>query len=1844
VLGPLERVGGQAVAAATVPVRLAQQLLPDAPEGGAVRHLVDDGTELMGGVVEEGVDLLEDSLGWHRRVWEDDDHDHAQIEVPAIADPSAVRLRQRLARSLARFEGVRWAEVNAITSRVAIAFDGGEATLDALVELIDGIESSFATERGEARPGWDTEERADHPADHEPIHRTIAIMAGDVASLGWSVVGRAARAARVPVEVGGLVSIVDNNPWLRMHAQRLLGRRATALVLPLSSAVANGVAQGPLGSLLDLGLQTATLGELRARVEAWEQREPEFYAVHSDAPIEPPSLDPRPEPLPDGPIESWSRWSGGVGSVLGGATFAATRSGRLATDVLLSSTPKAARLGREGFAALLGRTLAKRGIVPLDGSALRRLDRIDTVVLDADVLVERDLTVLTVVAPDGSAPPERTAAAAERLFDPETPEADVTSRRWRLLPLGDVDAAVRTAARGAAARGKEIRRRGGTPLALLHDETLVAVAEAGRELDPVARKVADAVREVGARLLVADDDGRTARALGADDRVRTGGPLGDDVRALQADGHGVMVVGRQGHRGLAAADVGIGIAANTGRPSWGADLILGRELADVVTLVHAIEVAHAVSRRSARFAAAGSGLAGLVAVTGPRNGAGARALTVINGAAGAAMIAGMWDAVQLSHDPRPRPPDRNHYHARSARRVVRELATDPDRGLTSEEAAQRRTAATDPAAEVSPLEPYLAELANPLNPILGVGAGLSAVTGSMTDASLVLGLIGINAVVGGVQRQRADRAVRSMLVGTTEEVTVLRDGLPTRLPDDELVPGDIVHLVAGDAVPADARIIEVEGLEVDESSLTGESLPVTKTVDPAPDVELADRTSMLYEDTTVVAGSVRAVVVATGNATEVARSLALTGPPPDTGVELRLDELTRRLLPGALGVAAATGGVGLLKRWPLQDVAGTAVSLAIASVPEGLPFVATAGQLAGARRLASAGTVVRNPRTVEALGRVDVLCVDKTGTLTEGRVALRGLSDGHEAAGLDGMDERRCRTLAGAVLASEQPNDERTLQDLDDADRAIHEGADRLGLDAASVFGRFRPIDELPFEASRGVHAVLGDTDEGRVVLVKGAPETVLAACDRWANGRSVDIDDDLRAQLDTHTSDLARRGHRLLAVARTSVDDDHDVVDAEDLQGLELLGLVILADPVRPTAAEAVRGIADAGVRTIMVTGDHPETAASIAEQLGLGEQGGVLIGADLADLDDETLARRLEDVAVVARVTPADKQRIVRVLQDAGHVVAMTGDGANDAAAIRLAQVGVALGDRSSAAARDAADIVVTDDRVETLIDAIAEGRALWGSIREALAVLVGGNLGEIGFTAIASGASTRAPLHPRQFLLVNLFTDLAPAVAIAVRPPDDVTPETLLREGPDRSLGGPLRRDIAVRGTATAMGATAAYTAARLTGTQKHASTVGLAALVGTQLGQTLVAGGWRRPSTILTVAGSAAVFVGAVQTPGVNRFFGSRALGPLGWTQAISASIAATIGSELASAALTRLDRLADGAEPELPGPTDVPQRRRPDAVLDDGPRRVVVTDATSPLGLVVVPALLEAGHEVVALAPAVAATPASWRGRVEVVEGGLDTDRPLRAAAREGDVLLHLGAGDALEDPDLEVQLRSRAATLAQVAADVGVARIVTLAPLVDDGDLLDAPDVLFARTAGVTELRTAPVPVTEVRSGLVLGVRDAAYRLLRGLARLPVHVDHPSLSTRTQPVAVDDLAEVLVAQVSAEGRTPRVVEAGGPEVVTLRDLVECVRSHEGRAPLGRARLRAMPTAALAPALARASGLSTSATRVLLEASTVDTVVGDPAARATVSDVLTTTPEEALQHLWASEAAAARLAG
>jgi cation-transporting P-type ATPase I len=568
----------------------------------------------------------------------------------------------------------------------------------------------------------------------------------------------------------------------------------------------------------------------------------------------------------------------------------------------------------------------------------------------------------------------------------------------------------------------------------------------------------------------------------------------------------------------------------------------------------------------------------------------------------------------------------------------------------------------------------------------------------------------------------------------------------------------------------------------------------------------------------------------------------------------------------------------------------------VAAVPEGLPILATVAQLAAARRLSARGALVRNPRTIEALGRVNVLCVDKTGTLTEGRIRLRQIADLVHSEPVEALTEARRDVLAIALRASPQDNG----QGLSHAtDRAVVAGAAEAEVTLTVNGQPWERVADLPFEPARGFHAAVHSTGTASVLSVKGAPEVVLPRCTTGRMpGGTTPLSEEDREQLSARVEHLARQGFRLLLVAERSWEQGASLRES-DVVDLELRGLLALTDPVRSTAAQALAEIQRAGVAVSMITGDHPSTAWAVASELEMLNGGQVVTGSQLDQMNDDELDAKLPDIAVYARVTPAHKVRIVKALQRTGRIVAMTGDGANDAPAIRLADVGVAVGGAGAIpAARFAADVIIADDRVETLIDAVVEGRAMWASVRDALSILLGGNLGEICYGVVGSLLSHRPVMNARQLLLVNLLTDMAPATVIALRPPRNTSPETLLREGPEASLGSALNREVWVRAITTASGASGAWLAARVTGRRARARTVGLVTLVGTQLGQTMAAGG-HSPLVLATGAASFAALTVIVQTPGASQFFGCTPLGPVSWGIAGTSASLATAASVIVS---------------------------------------------------------------------------------------------------------------------------------------------------------------------------------------------------------------------------------------------------------------------------------------------------------------------------------------------------------
>ncbi|MFI1935710.1 HAD-IC family P-type ATPase [Streptomyces purpureus] len=1444
------------------------------------------------------------------------------VEVHGVHGPEGEQVARRVERVLERHPGVLWARVNAPSERVVVAVAATPPDERELIALVEHAEA-HGPEEADQFDEWCPEPH--HPCEGPKTRQTVSALTADAVGLGISTARLLTPWLRLPPEVPAFIDALRYHPDLRHLVAALSTPEQTESLLPVISALAKGVATRGGGIVFDIVKRQAQWREATAERKAWEEAEPRLVRGPEDAAAEPLVVE-RPGPTPRDVTDRYARKAAAVGTAAGAASVPFVGL-RRAMALALAAVPKAPDAGREGFATTLGRALALRGVVTMDRGALRRLGQVDTVLLDEDTLRSDryepvDLEVL------GGADPELTAERLFALFDPDEPLRTIHDKTgWTLGPLAELDLTGRT---GRQAEGRLRRRGSERAIGLAKGRRLQAVAGLSAQKAHGADAVVAAARRAGARVVLATDRDRPGFSF-ADAVVPAGGRLVASVRGLQADGAVVLVLSGN-RRALAAADCGVGVQVEGEPPPWGAHLLVGADLESAGLIVDAVGVAARVDHESAMLAAGGSGVGAVAALRAPPRLATSRALGVGDTAGGFAFCLGAWRARQLLARPLAPPVSNVPWHLMPADRVLERLGSSPD-GLSADEAAGRARGASAPGEPARLTLPwaFIDELANPLTPILAAGAALSTALGSRTDGALVAAITGTSALVGGFQRVRTERALAELFARSAIGARVRRGGRERLVAAGDLVPGDVVVLGPEDVVPADCRLLEAEGLEADESSLTGESLSVSKDPSPVVAAELTGRRSMLYEGTTVSAGRAVAVVVATGSATEVGRSLATARQAaPETGVEARLTALTRASLPVALGSVTAVAVSGLLHGRPLTDNLASAVNLAVASVPEGLPFLVNAAQMAAARRLADAGALVRNPRTIEALGRADVLCFDKTGTLTEGRLQLAEVSDAQEAQPVDALDGPRKQVLAAALRATPPARQAEAM--AHQTDRAVTAGARRARVAARTGATRWRRQDSLPFEPSRAYHATSGQTTHGVLLSVKGAPENVLERCTRRREGgKQAPLDKDGLGELTARAEKLAGAGRRVLAVAERTMDKGEELTD-DAVRDLEFLGFLTLADPVRTSAAPATARLREAGVQTVMLTGDHPATADAIAATISDVTEPKVCTGAELDELSDDELDELLPTVDVIARCSPHHKVRIVQAYQRIGRVVTMTGDGANDAPAIRLADVGIALGRRGTPAATAAADLVVSDDRLETIVSALMEGRAMWTSVRAALAILLGGNLGEVTFSVLASALTGSTPLNARQIMLVNLLTDLAPSLAIAVREPTGQTAERLLMEGPHRSLGTALTAEMLLRGLTTATGAGLAWGAARLTGRAARASTVALAAVVGTQLAQTLITGGWDR-HVLIAGLGSAAVLAGIIQTPGVSQFFGCTPLGPVAWGITLGAIATATVLGTLLSPLVRNMSEAAAEAEEEggEPAPADAPEDAQAPAV-------------------------------------------------------------------------------------------------------------------------------------------------------------------------------------------------------------------------------------------------------------------------------------------------------------------------
>jgi len=1429
-----------------------------------------------------------------RRLWSTGGR--AQIEVRGLDTPRSAVVASGVQAALTALEGVDWAGVDVVTRRAVVRFDPDELDVDDLVETVAAAESAA----GVISAGYGRDAPC-FPGDTGPVVMQTWALAADLVGLSAAVTGWATHLPSLPGSAAAAVVLVDNQPRLRRALEHRVGPAATDLAVTVSSAAIHGLSQGVASLLVDAGQRAQALLAARARRDAFTAREGQLCGADRPLRQVPLDLPVRPVPLPAGPIERYADRAAAGSLLAAGGLFVATGSADVAGRVLLIGAPKAARAGRESFADTLGAGLSRRGVIVMDPAVLRRLDRVTTVVVDHRVLHETRPVVLSATAHAGHWTAEHVWSAAQRLLgeDAELPLPPPRGRFRHRLALHE-----HPGRQEAAGLSRHV---------LTEDGTAVGEVLVGTELDPYAHAVLTAIQAAGLRPVLTFDPAVPELAGRADEVLAAEDPLPAHLRRLQAEGQVVALISAE-EEALTVADVGIGIVPMTGRVPWSADIVCGPGLGEVPRLLAAVGAARTVSSRGVTSAIAATFLGGLLtAVGGP--GRTARAVLPVTAAAGTSLLSGTFVARRIHRQPDPQPVWHTPWHALEPDEVVARLAQTPPESIPtgSSRSAGRGFSAglmTIPQAVFSPLSGLArnaaAELADPLTPVLATGAAASAVIGAPIDALLVGGVLAANALISGAQRMRAAQAMRMLLLDQQLPARLVEQatgrsaghdlaGVVRQVPASSLRPGQVIAVHPGDVVPADARLLSQRGLEVDEATLTGESVAVDKQTQATPGAELPDRACMLYEGTTVLAGTGRAVVVAVGAATEAGRALTLAGRAnAPAGMQARLEELTRRGLPITLLGGAAVTGLALLRRQPLTRALASGVSVAVAAVPEGLPLVATVAQLGAARRLSARGVLVRSARTVEALGRVDTVCFDKTGTLTEGRLRLIRLAGLRAQWPPDAPQARR--VLRAAVRACPQPM----------GDQPAAHATDQAVLDAAQTVGAppgedWTELVELPFQSDRGFAATLGRTSDSLRLVVKGAPEILLPRCthERDDTGKRP-LDAAAREQAADMIHTLAGEGLRVLAVARRNISevlptdtDDAPTPDPEELtEDLTLLGFLALADTPRPQSGATISTLHTAGLATVMITGDHPVTARAIAHQFGIPADR-VVTGPELAGLDEQARTALVTDANVFARVSPEQKLRIIAALQRSGRVVAMTGDGANDAAAIRLADVGIGMAAHGSVSARTAADLVLTTPDVSLILDALIEGRAMWGRVRDAVSILLGGNAGEVAFTLAGTALAGHAPIGTRQFLLVNMLTDLLPSMAIALAAtPTDPAERRALLTAEVPSLGAPLLRDIAIRGATTGAGALTAYQIGRFTGRRRRASTIALAALVGTQLGQTLLVGG-RNPLVLATGLGSAAALAAIIQIPGLSQFFGCTPLGPVAWITVAGCSTGATI---------------------------------------------------------------------------------------------------------------------------------------------------------------------------------------------------------------------------------------------------------------------------------------------------------------------------------------------------------------
>ena len=738
------------------------------------------------------------------------------------------------------------------------------------------------------------------------------------------------------------------------------------------------------------------------------------------------------------------------------------------------------------------------------------------------------------------------------------------------------------------------------------------------------------------------------------------------------------------------------------------------------------------------------------------------------------------------------------WHSQTVEEALARLQSGP-RGLSSDEAAKRLEQfgpnELQARGRVSPWAILLEQFQNVLIIILLLATALSAFLGHGVEAIAITVIVLFAVILGFIQEFRAERAIEALREMAAPNATVIRDGRDQRIPARDLVPGDLVVLATGDKVPADARLTEAVNLQTVEAALTGESAPVEKHSHSLEEATLAtaDQRNMAFAGTTVTYGRGRAVIVATGMSTEfgkIARMLEEVDT-AKTPLQKNLDRIGKALARAAFAVVFVIVAVGLFRGQPFVEMLIFGVALAVAVVPEALPAVVTISLALGVKRMVRRNALIRRLPAVETLGSTSVICSDKTGTLTKDEMTVRRLyvagqmidvsGTGYEPSGTfstngsnngarEGKSASLSMLLQAAVLASdarvEQKNGAGTWEVKGDpTEGALVVAAAKAGLYKPELDAQFSRVSEIPFTAETKRMTTLHETPGGVVAYAKGAPEVIVQSCTSRLTDAGVEpLDEKRRTEVLECARDMAGEAMRVLAVAYKP---QATLGDAE--KEMTLLGLAGMIDPPRPEAKSAVLKCEEAGIKVIMITGDHPLTAKAVAEELGLSKNGRVVSGAELEAMDESQLDREVDSIEVCARVSPAHKLRVVTALQNRGQVVAMTGDGVNDAPALKKADIGIAMGITGTDVSKEASAMTLTDDNFASIVAAVEEGRGIFSNIKKYLMYLLSSNIGEIGLMAGATLAGLPLPLTAVQILYVNLATDGLPALALAVDPPE-------------------------------------------------------------------------------------------------------------------------------------------------------------------------------------------------------------------------------------------------------------------------------------------------------------------------------------------------------------------------------------------------------------------------------------------------------------------------------------------